>query len=166
MGFKVNRHKRGRPSLRSFGSCLEVCIQPWRCESTVLWGTLQFFFFCWALNRCAALLYLPSRNAYRRTWQLGEADWICCCRLNFSFFSRWFFFIWIIEAQYVTNEKFNETLCPRGAGPIPLTDYEISYFPSHRGMFFNIAQYKCLVPRLGRSAEATQRRRELQRDIT
>lgn len=84
----------------------------------------------------------------------------------FFFFFQMIFFICIIEAQYVTNEKFNETLCPRGAGPIPPTDYEISYFPSHRGMFFNIAQYKCLVPRLGRSAEATQRRRELQRDIT
>lgn len=84
----------------------------------------------------------------------------------FFFFQTIFFFICIIEDQYVTNEKFNETLCPRGAGPIPPTDYEISYFPSHRGVFFNIAQYKCLVPPLGRSAEATQRRRELQRDIT
>lgn len=52
----------------------------------------------------------------------------------------------ITEAQYVTNEKFNETLSmDQQPGPRPQTDYEIPYFLSQHGAFFHYCTVRMLT---------------------
>lgn len=86
-------------------------------------GDTWVLFFFLPPNRCAVLLYLSSRKAQQRAWQLREAGWICCRLIYLFIYFLRVVLLRRIETRHVTNEKFNETLCPGGAESNPRMDY-------------------------------------------